>query len=713
MTDFMLPVVPGSASGRPGSGGGRPPNSGGLFTPTVPKGGRPRRGRPSVEPQQRSSTAATGVSVKYAPIWLGSSTNGQKVTVRDIKNIVPQDLHFNESVLAIERFEAEAGPFEAQRKYIMAAECLEQAINLRRKFLGDTHRDFLAGLESYVVSCNLWGIQCLSSAQYTCSLELLKKAEYMTEADNVPNFTRRVALRAATFNNLCCYYRHRGKLNAALQFAERALKIEQRFKDAESPARTHLNYAVLLSMMGRHEEAIEHIESAVAILHDEECQISYELGEGGLGIAEGLPAKADGSRERQQECVSALVVAYYNMWVELSRLSRKEAGMDWVGRAANIAQRKLGTAHPLTVKMEDILAAAREQSARSPGGLPLALQQQPPQQQQQQRQQEQQQQQQRQQEQQRQGQQQVGKDQAAKDQVAKDQAGQDQGAQPPPTCPPPPPLPPGWQAVWCDAQKAYYFWQTSSNLTMWDAPEVPPDTSAAAEQEASPTSSTTMSTAVVPAAVVEDPAAAAQLEFIRRLELGSGAAEGRLETMADTTGELNLDASSRQPEILVGLEEGQYLCTRPWRPREDLPECLRLFHGERLEVSWSETQEEGWAFGCILEEPSREGYFPQSALRPAPRPPAPHALGDLCSVNELFAEPEGVTGYLAVSLGDSVRVLHPPSEPFVWVYVERLGSRSKREVGWVPECVLVGQGEASDASVLLAGGGAGGPNPAG
>ena len=80
------------------------------------------------------------------------------------------------------------------------------------------------------------------------------KAEGLTEADNVPNFKRRVSLRAATFNNLCCYFRARGKLNAALQFAEKALKIEQKFKDAENPARTHLNYAVLLSMMNRHEE---------------------------------------------------------------------------------------------------------------------------------------------------------------------------------------------------------------------------------------------------------------------------------------------------------------------------------------------------------------------------------------------------------------------------------------------------------------------------
>ncbi|CAK9079631.1 Hypothetical protein (Fragment), partial [Durusdinium trenchii] len=71
---------------------------------------------------------------------------------------------------------------------------------------------------------------------FTAALELLKKAEAMTEADNVPNYQRRVVLRAVTFNNLCCYYRSRGKQNAALQFAERCLKIEQHYKDGDNLA---------------------------------------------------------------------------------------------------------------------------------------------------------------------------------------------------------------------------------------------------------------------------------------------------------------------------------------------------------------------------------------------------------------------------------------------------------------------------------------------
>jgi len=318
---------------------------------------RTRRGRQQTGPTR--DIGAVTHAMKVGPIWLGSGSKEEQIVVREIKSIVPEEMHHNENVLAIERFESDAGPYESQRQYVMAAECLEQAINLRRKFLGDMHQDFLTAIERYVVSCNLWGIQCLNSGQNSSSLELLLKAEAMTEADNVPNFKRRVSLRAATFNNLCCYFRARGKLNAALQFAEKALKIEQRFKDAENPARTHLNYAVLLSMMNRHEESVEHIESAIAILHDEERQISYEYGEpsdGGKSLRE----------VQHQEVVSVLVVAYYNLWVELGRLSRREAGVDCILRAANIAKRKLGPTHTLTVKMEETLSLVQESLTKAP-----------------------------------------------------------------------------------------------------------------------------------------------------------------------------------------------------------------------------------------------------------------------------------------------------------------------------------------------------------
>ena len=57
-------------------------------------------------------------------------------------------------------------------------------------------------------------------------LELLKKAEILTERDD--------GGRAVTCNNLACYYRRQGKLHAALNYLQKALRIEVLFRDSPS-----------------------------------------------------------------------------------------------------------------------------------------------------------------------------------------------------------------------------------------------------------------------------------------------------------------------------------------------------------------------------------------------------------------------------------------------------------------------------------------------
>lgn len=73
-------------------------------------------------------------------------------------------------------------------------------------------------------------------------LELLKKAEILTERDQ--------AGRAATHNNLACYYRRQGKLHAALTHLQRALRIESRLAAVQNPADTHINVCAVLSQLG-------------------------------------------------------------------------------------------------------------------------------------------------------------------------------------------------------------------------------------------------------------------------------------------------------------------------------------------------------------------------------------------------------------------------------------------------------------------------------
>ncbi|CAK9069961.1 unnamed protein product [Durusdinium trenchii] len=291
--------------------------------PTSPKAVRKLRHHSEVPSKEVLPLAAL-------PLWVGTATC-EEVPVKSIKAVVPEDLHQHEDVSLIDEAEADASFCSAHERFVEAAENLEQAISIRQQLLGDDHEEFLRSIESYVASCNNWSVQCLARGSFTAALELLKKAEAMTEADNVPNYQRRVVLRAVTFNNLCCYYRSRGKQNAALQFAERCLKIEQHYKDGDNLARTYLNYAVLLSTTGRSVEALEQIEKALAALHDREREA-----------------------EETAETSQMLVVAHYNMFVEYLRLKQSGAGLQCLQKAVQVAARKLNESHTLTKKMREV-----------------------------------------------------------------------------------------------------------------------------------------------------------------------------------------------------------------------------------------------------------------------------------------------------------------------------------------------------------------------
>ncbi|CAE7369524.1 ASPM [Symbiodinium sp. CCMP2592] len=315
------------------------------LVPRVPES--PPKAAPRRRLRHHSETPSEDLSVVALPIWLGSSSQ-EIVLLKDIKSIVPEDLHQHDDVIAIEEAESDASFCATYRRFVDAAEHLEQAICVRQQLLGDDHEELLVSIEKYVVSCNAWGVECLSTGNYIAALELFKKAEAMTEAENVPNFKRRVALRAVTFNNLCCYYRTRGKLNAALQFAEKALKIEEKYKEADSPARSYLNYGVLLSNSGRHSEALERVERAVAVLLDQHRHEEAEATQ----------------KPEPTETSQLLVVAHYNMFVEHLHLKQFASSLQCLQRAVSVAQSKLGTSHTLTIKMQEVHAEAQARLER-------------------------------------------------------------------------------------------------------------------------------------------------------------------------------------------------------------------------------------------------------------------------------------------------------------------------------------------------------------
>lgn len=304
---------------------------------------------------------------KRAPIWLGASGQREAPVMRvpSVRTSLPDDILEREgdTIQWAEQQEQEAESLEVAKRYVQAAECYEQALAVRRKLAGDHHSHTILAFERVCELVNTWGMRCLAAGQTVAALELLKKAEALTEAEVCPSHAkRRVELRGRTFGNLCCYFRSRGKHNAALQFAEKAIRLERQYsKEGDDNARTRLNYAVLLSAMGQHQEAVQQNEMAVAALRETERSLSSAEG---TPMPPALPwrelrtprtvaATAD-------EVAVSLVVAYHNLWVEHSRLSQWTASNDFLLRAANTARQRLGEQHSLTLKMLQSLETASD-----------------------------------------------------------------------------------------------------------------------------------------------------------------------------------------------------------------------------------------------------------------------------------------------------------------------------------------------------------------
>ena len=174
-------------------------------------------------------------------------------------------------------------------------------------------------------------------------LELLKKAEILTERD--------LAGRAVTYNNLACYYRRQGKLHSALNYMQKALRIESRLERVDNPADTHLNMCAVLSQLGRHAGALEHERAhsaAGGALH--RCRHRGRL-RGGSGGAAPVSQKVDR--------VAVLAIAYHNIGVEQEFLKRLDQSLHSYRKGVEIAETHLGHDHGITITIRSSYIAAK------------------------------------------------------------------------------------------------------------------------------------------------------------------------------------------------------------------------------------------------------------------------------------------------------------------------------------------------------------------
>ena len=214
------------------------------------------------------------------------------------------------------------------------------------------------------------------SDTHSCNqaVQLLEKAQVLTEPGGVLSHDLQLQQRfqAVTFNNLGCYYKRKGKPEAALQFLERARDLEACLAASvsENPGGTLLNLCAVQSSMGRHTAALQSADSALLLLSTaagltQHEVTAYALHEAQAGSSGGRSSRssssggaadssadggggggdgpvADALRRMRPSDQSVLAMAFYNQGVELEYLEQGQEALRAYGVAAGLAIRLLG-----------------------------------------------------------------------------------------------------------------------------------------------------------------------------------------------------------------------------------------------------------------------------------------------------------------------------------------------------------------------------------
>ncbi|POM58517.1 Hypothetical protein PHPALM_36820 [Phytophthora palmivora] len=162
---------------------------------------------------------------------------------------------------ALHRLDEECVHQQRAGNYLKAFDCMERALVLRRHFFGIESEEVIQACRALAEMCNLLAMSFLQQDNYAVTIDLLKKAEVLTQRHHP-------AERATTMNNLACYYRRLGKLHSAMASLKRALELEKRLENVRNAADTQLNMCAVLSQLGKHQEALEHAQEALITLQE-------------------------------------------------------------------------------------------------------------------------------------------------------------------------------------------------------------------------------------------------------------------------------------------------------------------------------------------------------------------------------------------------------------------------------------------------------------
>ncbi|MDZ8185459.1 MAG: tetratricopeptide repeat protein [Nostoc sp. ChiSLP02] len=139
-----------------------------------------------------------------------------------------------------------AGIYKSTGQYSKAELLYQQALELRKRLLGENHIDFVASLNNLALLYDEQGRYDEAEPLYLRSLEIAKTLL----GENHPSF-------ALILNNLALLYYHQGRYNEAEPLSQQAIELDKQFLGEENPdVATDLhNLGLIYRAQGRYNEA--------------------------------------------------------------------------------------------------------------------------------------------------------------------------------------------------------------------------------------------------------------------------------------------------------------------------------------------------------------------------------------------------------------------------------------------------------------------------
>lgn len=269
-----------------------------------------------------------------------------------------EEMHFVENqkeLFALQRLDDRSTQLQREGKYTEALECMEKGLVLRQHFFGAASNEVREACKTVGEMCNLLAMTYLQQEAYPVVLELLKKAEILTE--------KHPAARAVTLNNFACLYRRQGNLHRALTYLTDALQIEAKLDNIPNRADTHLNMCAVLSQLGKHQSALGHAQSALILLHEElHLSTSNSNRNNNNDNNGGSPPRQRGGDQSvdatKLDRIAVLGIAYHNVGVEHEFLKNLEQSLQSYKKGAEITVKYLGESHGIVVTLSNSLVTA-------------------------------------------------------------------------------------------------------------------------------------------------------------------------------------------------------------------------------------------------------------------------------------------------------------------------------------------------------------------